>query len=238
MKKLLPILAALLVGVGLGYLVFGGRPKESGGRDSSRSSKNGFTGQGAERKGVVAPAGPSGALAHKPRRASGLIRAVRERNVKLARENKRLTTRLSELEQDLLFARGKPTVWPPQIPRRLQRKAVLKAVNQALRQAGLDGEVTDVDCKEYPCVLSGNLKGKISAARFQKVLGTRALRSYDDDHAQTSITNRSGTDSLGRPWQRSHFAIAIMLGGPAGTQPDVKRTVYRLRQLLDAATAQ
>lgn len=87
-------------------------------------------------------------------------------------------------------------------------------------------------------MLSGSAKGRVSAERFKRILGTKALQAYKDDHAQTSVTTRTGHDSLGRRWVRSHFAIALLKSGPAGTEPDVKRTVYRLRQLLDATTGQ
>jgi len=167
-----------------------------------------------------------------------LLRSVRERNIQLAGENKRLAGRLSALQQDLVFARGKPMAWPGDTPTRLTREAVVAAVNQALRESGIDGEITDKDCKEYPCVLSGSAKGRMTSEQFQKILGSKALQAYKDDHAQTSITNRSGHDSLGRPWVRSHFAIALMMAGPPGTELDVKRTVHRLRQLLDATTGQ
>lgn len=237
LKQYLSIAVALVVGIGLGYLLFGGRGKAPRrGEPDSLSSR--AAPPGLSRSGAGGGMGARIRRGTSPIVTGALVRSVRERNVQLARENKRLASRLSELEQDLLFARGRPMGWPAVVPPRLSRKAIAQAVNQALRETGMDGEVTDVDCKEYPCVLSGNLKGQVSPARFQKILGSKALQAYRDDHAQTSITNRSGQDSLGRPWVRSHFAIALMLAGPAGTEPDVKRTVYRLRQLLDAATGQ
>jgi hypothetical protein len=243
LKQYLFIAVALVLGVGLGVLLFGDRGKTPG-RDrpvgtSVRAEPPGISRSGAKggAEGVRSRRGSS------PRQTSQrltgtLHRSVRERNLQLLRENKRLASRLSEVEQELRFAQGKPMAWPATSPPRLARKAVVAALNRSLREAGLHGEVTDVDCKEYPCVVSGNLKGKVTASRFQKILDSEALRIYRDDHAQTSITNRSGHDSLGRPWVRSHFAIALMLAGPAGTDVDVKRTVYRLRLLLDATTDQ
>lgn len=238
MKQYLYIAAALLVGVGLGYLIFGGRSGDAQ-RDAAGVVADRSAGPGVSQGAVGGLGKGPGLYTGRPRRpAATLLHSVRERNAQLTRENGRLVGRLSEVEQDLLFARGKPEPWPDTAPSRLTRKAVLHAMNRALGQAGLDGEVTDVDCKEFPCVLSGRLKGQVSAAQFKKILSSKAMRAYRDDHAQTSITTRSGSDSVGRPWTRSHFAISLMLAGPAGTEPDVKRTVYRLRQLLDAATGQ
>lgn len=241
LKQYLFIAVALVLGFGLGVLLFGDRGKNPGRdrpvRTSVRAEPPGFSRNGTKDgdKGVRPRRGTRGTRAGL---TGKLVRSVRERNLQLVRENKRLTSRLTEVEQELRFAQGQPMAWPATSPPRLARKAVVAALNRSLREAGLHGEVTDVDCKEYPCVVSGNLKGKVTASRFQKILDSEALRAYRDDHAQTSITNRSGNDSLGRPWVRSHFAIALMLAGPAGTDVDVKRTVYRLRLLLDATTDQ
>ncbi len=238
MKKILPLAGVLVVGIGLGFLLFGRGGKEPRPREPPGGAR-----------GVAAPCLSRGVVRGPgmeadrgggtvPKLAGRLDRSLRERHLQLLRDNKRLASRLSEVEQELRFAQGSPMKWPATSPPRLSRKAVVAALNKALGELGLSGEVTDVDCKEYPCVLAGSLKGRVTAQRFQAVLGSDALRAYRDDHAQTSITNRSGHDSLGRPWVRSHFAMALMMAGPHGTDPDVKRTVYRLRQLLDATIDQ
>jgi len=236
MKQCLVIALVLAVGFGLGYLFFGSRFRDprraepgsppraaSGASDDAR----GWRGRAILRRRGTA--GGSGGAA---------LRSIRKRNLDLVEEVKRLRNRLSEVEQDLLFATGRPEPWPRDAPARFTREAVVRAVNRALGQIGLEGEVTDVECKEFPCVVSGRLEGQVGAARFKRVLVSQALGAYGDDHAQTSITNRSGHDSLGRPWVRSHFAMALMPAGPAGTDPDTKRIVYRLRQILDASTGQ
>lgn len=240
MKRYLPIALAFLLGIGVGYLLVRGRkdaPREApAGGTSERPGTGERSGSGS---GSVGSGKPEERISGTPGgRSSALLRLVRERNVRLVEENKRLQSGLSALKQDLLFARGKPAGWPAKVPPRHTRESVVRAVNKALKEAGINGEITDKDCNEYPCVLSGSAQGQVSKERFKRILSTKALQAYRGDHAQTSTTTRTGHDSLGRRWVRSHFAIALMKGGPAGTEPDVKRTVYRLRQLMDATTGQ
>ncbi|MFH2006481.1 MAG: hypothetical protein ABI333_07845 [bacterium] len=234
MKTVLAAAAALIVGLAAGYLLRGGMRGSSERAAQDRPSAGSRPGKPGPDRSGRAPFG-------RVRRfltASRELPVLRHRNAQLVQENQRLSGKLDELKQELVFARGRPAPWPAEAPARLRRQQVVKALNAALKEAGLNGEVTDTDCKEYPCVLAGTLDGAVSAERFKKILKTRALQAYGDDHTQTSITTRELPDTQGRRHKKSYFSIAVILGGPPGTEPEVKRTVFRLRMLLDAATGQ
>ena len=194
MKTLVAVAVALLVGLGAGYLLFrGGKRGDSHGSTEERSS--------APRRPAMAASGSKRTPFGRVRRfvsASRELPVLRHRNAQLVEENQRLAGKLDELKQDLVFARGRPAPWPTEAPARLRREPVVKALNAALKEAGLKGEITDTACKEYPCVLAGTLDGAVTAERFEKILKTRAMEGYGDDRTQTSITTRELPDAQGR----------------------------------------
>ena len=236
LKPSVVALVALGVGFGLGYLAFSGRVAS---KRSSSSFGSGSLARDTPDEDTDPTTGSSGSVGQKRpsgRLGAALLRQVRRRNVQLAAENKRLSSQVEELRQDRAFARGKPMAWPTMTPPRFEKKVLLRALNAALKETGLPGEITDVDCGEYPCVMAGTLQGARDKEVFGRLLRTRALAAYKNDHVETSLSTRARHDSLGRLRQRSYFSMAMLLAGPSGTELDVKRTIYRLRMLLDATT--
>jgi hypothetical protein len=234
-KTISVAIVALLLGLGLGYLIFG----------RSADTKRHGSGAQADRREKASSAGKTAHASSRPASSRHsehvnprrLLAQLRLRHGQLVKENKALRTRLDGALEDLRFAQGTPTPWPHGLPARLKQKPLVAAFTKALRQAGFRGEVTDFDCKEYPCVLGGTLKGEVGSRAFQRVLDARAMRPYSRDHAQTSVTNRSGHDPRGKPFVKSYFAVALLQHSQDGT-PQHRRTIHRLRQLLDATTAQ
>lgn len=225
-----------LVGLGAGYLA--GRRRSPPPRTVSDSEEH-----GRRRAPSDCPSSPlrepGSAAVDDPGHAAGvsaeLLRSVRQRALALAEENRSLRARLEEELRERRSREGTPTPWPAEAPDRFRQDPLTRAVNDALREVGWKGEVTDVDCKEFPCVLVGHLEGSLGSEEFKRLLRVKALAPYAGDHAHTSVAASTLRDSLGRPVRRTQFGIAFGPGAPPGTEPDVQRTVGRMRLLLDTS---
>lgn len=226
------LVSACALGFFAGYLAFGGRPR--GQEPGSLPAPTGL-----ERRDASG-ADPDGRetlvskVAATPATREALLSGLRARNLALLEENQTLRARLEEELRERAFREGSPAPWPAQVPTRFGKEALLSAVNAAIREQGWKGEVSDVDCKEYPCVLAGHLEGSLDSGVFKRLLGAKALLPYAEDHAQTSVSASTLRDSLGRPVKRTQFGLAFGPGAPPGTEPEVQRTIVRMRLLLDS----
>jgi hypothetical protein len=83
----------------------------------------------------------------------------------MAAENRVLRDEIEKLrsalrsEKDARAAEeGSPIEFPKDLPERYRQEAMLKAVSEAIRAAGVPGEVRSVDCNEYPCIVYGDAR--------------------------------------------------------------------------------
>ncbi|HCF57543.1 MAG TPA: hypothetical protein DFS52_06065 [Myxococcales bacterium] len=104
------------------------------------------------------------------------------------REMERLRERLAQLEERVRAetrqrreAVGEPVTPPENLDRRFGQEAVVAAVNSALRDIGLRGEVTAADCAEYPCLVIGEAAEPFDRDRSQALRASDAFRPYGED---------------------------------------------------------
>src|SRR5258706_9350699 len=77
---------------------------------------------------------------------------AREAEVRVLRkELDRARASLRGEQEERQTTEGKPIEFPKDLPERYQQPALLRSVGDALRAAGVAGEVKAVDCNEYPC---------------------------------------------------------------------------------------
>jgi hypothetical protein len=83
---------------------------------------------------------------------------------RLRHENQRFQTELTLLrsQQALATAATKPIPFPPTLDTRYREEALRDAFNQALAAAGVTGELTSVDCQEFPCLVHGRITSPTS----------------------------------------------------------------------------
>jgi hypothetical protein len=112
---------------------------------------------------------------------------------RLRQENRRFQTELTLLrsQQALATTATKPIPFPPTLDTRYREEALRDAFNQALAETGVTGEVTSVDCKEFPCLVHGRLTsqaGMDQANADLRKLYELAGRRYPGDNFYLSQT--------------------------------------------------
>ncbi len=80
---------------------------------------------------------------------------------------------------------GTPVDWPADIPEKFQADALRAQFNAALKEVGYDGEVTEVDCHEYPCIVYGKINDD-DGTTLEQLQETQALAGYKDASNSTS----------------------------------------------------
>lgn len=192
MKKALVALCGALVGFGLGALLFRSpepvpstcpecpkcEPTRSTGSARHAAQATAVRGESAQASNVKAalpPAAPSAPVAD----------AASEED---REEMARLRARLAQLEEKVKLeeeqrreAIGEPVKRPEGLDARFEQEAVVAAVNSALRDIGLRGEVTAADCSEYPCLVVGETDESFSRERSQALRSSGPFQRYSDD---------------------------------------------------------
>lgn len=90
-----------------------------------------------------------------------------------------LRAEVSALRQERLELMGAPIPAPSRSPERFGGDSLSSAVNSALADEGVGGEVEATDCSEHPCILFGRLEG--DEEDMEEVERSPALEAYQDD---------------------------------------------------------
>jgi hypothetical protein len=138
-----------------------------------------------------------------------------------------LETLVLSLRKDYQAVGGAVMPWPADLPPRLRDANQLQqAFNAALREGGFaKGEVTKVDCNEYPCVVFG--RGFGERGDYEKIQDTAPFAAYakDSQFVWGWNTSRDGGGS-------ENYVFAVVLS-PPGT-----RISGEQRKRLDVRIAQ
>ncbi len=92
-----------------------------------------------------------------------------ERVVELEGEVRRLRTLVDEQKAVETDANGVVVPFPDGRTAKGDEQALHEALNKALAAHGLAGDVTALDCSEFPCIAHGRLKGDIDNEALQPV---------------------------------------------------------------------
>jgi hypothetical protein len=147
-----------------------------------------------------------------------------------------LRERVSQLErkaaaEDVLLREkeGVPIKAPEHLDARFDQEKVRGAVNAGLKEVGLDGEVTAVDCSEYPCLAVGEIKGaSFGREEAGRVGHSAALSAYTGDSRQSLGTSVEDNGHL-----RNLFGVAVYpkAADDAEQQQIAKRLHYRFGEI-------
>lgn len=106
-------------------------------------------------------------------------------------------------EQD---SKGEPVPFPAQIAERHTEKGLMAAVQAALVELDLRGEVETMDCTENPCLAQVRVLGSVDYSRFRKA---SALADYAKDKLSFSNGSLPGGEEV------------LIIGFREQTPPDV-----------------
>ena len=128
-------------------------------------------------------------------------------------EVQQLRARVAQLEKKLAleskvptFKVGSPVKPPEHIDARFEAERIRLALNAAIKEAGLEGEVNAIDCDEYPCLAVGEMKGSsFGPDESDKVAEALAKAGYAGD-SQRFIGNT--VEEKGQP-PRNLFGVAL-----------------------------
>lgn len=139
---------------------------------------------------------------------------------RLADENAALTAKLSKAEQELALvdaiskdSDGLEVEPPADLPARFSEQALVAAFNGAMKEAGIKGDVTHVDCSEYPCIVYGDVAvtADLDAMKIaERLEGTMAFAPYQDDANNASWWRARTKDrETGEERDDTKFGIAL-----------------------------
>lgn len=88
-----------------------------------------------------------------------LVREYEAEVKRLRSEVQRLEGQVKNAEAAQHEAEGRPIAFPEGKEQATEQQALLSTLQAALAAEGLDGEVSAVDCSEYPCIAHGKIAG-------------------------------------------------------------------------------
>ena len=161
--------------------------------------------------------------------AAGDTTALVAENARLRHLVEKQDDELGLLDVERVDRDGEPVPFPKDLPPRLTEKALLTAFTTALKDAGVEGDVSAIDCAEFPCIVWGEMKGD-SATLSASLEKSKAFAAYADDNASVrGWGNGTGTDV---------FAVTLTPDDPAQTteQKDAlqRRSKYRTESGFEA----
>jgi hypothetical protein len=166
---------------------------------------------------------------------------------KLVAENRELREKLRHEDEELALndadrgdKEGKPRAFPKDLAPRFTQDALLKSFTDALKQAGVDGNVSHIDCDEFPCIVYGDVKAgtDIQASNLaDKLKDAPALAQYKDDEDNNSWWRSLKKTDDGKTEENTMFGIAVWPkseNGDNGGDDIAKRIGFRNQQMWDA----
>lgn len=223
-KLAVTAVSALLVGLGLGYLLFSTEPAvaPSTPERAPRSAERAVVPVAATPVVVAPVAAVPAAPAPAPVEVEPAAVVV-------------LQEKVQDLERQLSIERairrgteGERIEPPPNLPPRFRdEQLLLTTFNQALKQAGFPGQVSNIDCTEHPCLVFGTGFGE--RGDLEKLKGQ--LGPYENDSFSTY-----GFGTGDGKKEHRFFGVAVMpeLKGPPD-EATVKRISYRVNQMHEAS---
>ena len=176
----------------------------------------------AEARTQAALARSDAALSAAAAAAAGDTRGLLEQNKSLQSDVATLEQQVELLQAEQRADRGEALAFPDDLPPRFSEAALVAAFNSALKEAGLEGELTSMDCTEYPCIAYGTVQ-QDTRDLSKSLRATPSMSTYDNDDWSVSGWHRNEGG-------RESFAVVLQPDGEAGRDANI---VKRLRWRID-----
>ncbi len=173
---------------------------------------------------------------------SGDVQKVLAENESLREKLRKDEEQLARAEQDRKATQGEPLPFPDDLPPRFSQQSLLRSFTAALTQAGIEGDVTHIDCDEYPCIVYGDVKATSdvdASAISRKMKDADAFAPYKDDEDNSSWwRSLKKDDKTGETVDETHFGIALWPKVDQDNDPNSdaigRRIGFRNQQMWDA----
>lgn len=111
---------------------------------------------------------------------AGDTRALVEENARLRSIVDKRDEELALLDVERKDREGEALPFPKDLPARFTEKELLSTLTTALKEAGIKGDITAIDCAEYPCMVWG--EAHIDTSELTEELAkSAAFSAYTDD---------------------------------------------------------
>ncbi|MEZ4464033.1 MAG: hypothetical protein R3F43_05785 [bacterium] len=165
------------------------------------------------------------------------LEATRIRARALQREVESVRALAAEEQARRIEVEGEPPAWPAEMPPAYSADALRQNFTAALREAGYDGEVTEVDCTEYPCIVYGKLNDH-DGTELHQLMEAEALKVYGQGANNTSAWGGTKKDARGQH-DEAVFGIAVHPRRTTLASLQItKRLTHRHQQFWEAVRAQ
>jgi hypothetical protein len=244
-----PVIVALIVGLGAGFGV--GYWVAPGGREGEIATGE----QVGSREEIQVAAISSG-----PEEAGRPVKVIRRIRVPAKQEFadvaackqevERLTATVEELarentehQQLMEHQTGKTIPFPEKLDPKYLEPALMKNLNKAFEEVGLDGDVSFVDCDEFPCIVCAGLgagqgqEADMNATmdKLRKLNESEAMSDYKDaQRLNTVIARREENDGGTSHTLNNCQAIYPELEDARLREELQKRLSWRLNQLSES----
>lgn len=119
---------------------------------------------------------------------------------------KRLKRKLAEQASALEHHLGEALPFPDDLDPLYREDALMQHFSDALAQIGADGEVTEIDCSEFPCIVYGKVRGE-DGTDMRRLHDADALQAYGKGIGNSSVWGGK-TVKNGEPSESAVFGIA------------------------------
>ena len=130
---------------------------------------------------------------------------IAERNA-LRAQVKRLKSKLSDQASVLEHHLGEAVPFPADLDPLYREEALMQHFSDALKEMGADGEVTEIDCSEFPCIVYGKVRGE-DGTDLRRMHDAEALQAYGKGIGNSSVWGGKVVKD-GEPSESAVFGIA------------------------------
>lgn len=143
----------------------------------------------------------------------------------LKQQIKTLEARLTDQADTLKHYIGEALPFPDDLDPIYKEDELMERFSAALEALGVDGEVSEIDCTEFPCIVYGKVQDD-DGTQVGKLREAKALSPYEDAWRNSSVwSGKAMVD--GKPSQNAAFGFALMPKGAVDEAAVQKRLRFR-----------
>ena len=165
--------------------------------------------------------------------AGATTEVLRAENAHLREELLSLSRRFEEAQAELKETAGEPLPFPKGIDPRFGEPALRDAFAKAFAEVGAQGEISSIDCSEFPCIVYG----EVDTREHREALDQAgAFGPYKADAHSVNAWSSTVRDKSGAPKEKHQFGIALYPRPEDKARRDEigKRLKYRNEQVFEA----